>query len=106
DGRAVVLGLENPQRLPLPLQVGDELPEHPLWADGTGSGGGAATEPLMEYPTTSTWMLAVPASTDHTTCLVLAGLAFIRPHGATAAQLAAGPARALGGTPERLRDVG
>ncbi|GAA1486595.1 hypothetical protein GCM10009625_34000 [Brachybacterium fresconis] len=117
DGRAVVLGLENPQRLPLALQVGDELPGHPLWADdadfgGVGSGAGpgtrvgSATESLMEYPTASTWMLAAPASTDRTTFLVLVGLAFMRPQDDTAAQLLAGHARALGGSPEGLRDVG
>ena len=127
DGRAVVLGLENPQRLPIALRVGDELPEHPLWADplraddagpdrvgarpvdtgaGPSAGVGSATEPLREYPTASTWMLAAPASADRTTFLVLVGLAFMRPQDDTAAQLLAGHARALGGSAEGLRDVG
>lgn len=117
EGRAVVLGLENPQRLPLALRVGDELPEHPLWGDdgdsgrvgagaGPGAGVGSATEPLMEYPTGSTWMLAAPTSADRTTFLVLVGLAFMRPQDDTAAQLLTGHARALGQSREGLRDVG
>lgn len=104
EGRAVVLGLENPQRLPLALRVGDELPEHPLWGDDGGTG--PTQEPLAEYPTGSTWMLAAPTSADRTTFLVLVGLAFMRPQDDTAAQLLTGHARALGQSREGMRDVG
>ncbi|MGP5008432.1 helix-turn-helix domain-containing protein [Brachybacterium tyrofermentans] len=101
-GRAVVLGLENPQRLPVPLQVGDELPEHALWADGESAG----TDPVGEYPTASTWMLAAPTDADRTTFLVLVGLAFLRPQDGAAAQLLAEHARALGGPAARMRHAG
>lgn len=102
DGRAVVLGLENPQRLPVPLQVGDELPEHPLWADAERIG----SDPMGEYPTASTWMLAAPVGGDRTTFLVLVGLAFLRPQDGAAAQLLAEHARALGGPVTRMRHAG
>lgn len=101
-GRAVVLGLENPQRLPVPLQVGDELPEHALWADGESVG----TDPVGEYPTASTWMLAAPTDANRVTFLVLVGLAFLRPQDGAAAQLLAEHARALGGPAARMRHAG
>lgn len=102
DGRAVVLGVENPQRLPLALRVGDELPGHRLWSDGEAPGSG----PMEEYPTSSTWMLAAPTDGDRTTYLVLVGFTFLRPQDDTAAQLLAGHARALGEAMTGLRDAG
>ncbi|MGP5682971.1 helix-turn-helix domain-containing protein [Brachybacterium alimentarium] len=108
DGRAVVLGLENPQRLPLPLRVGDELPAHAVWSEaGEGAPGAQpGREPIGEYPTASSWMLAAPTDVDRTTFLVLVGMAFLRPQDDSAAQLLAGHARALGESMDGLRDVG
>lgn len=102
DDRAVVLDLENPQRLPIPLRVGDELPEHPLWTATAAD----ALEPVAEYPTASTWLLAAAADRRRATHLVLVGLAFLRPQDDTAARLLVDHARALGDSAESLRDVG
>lgn len=96
DGRAVLLALENPQRLPVAVEVGDELPAHPLWQDGQGVAPGGVNGPLDDYPSASSWMLAAPLGQDGTTYLVLVGLAFLRPQGDTAARLLAEHARALG----------
>ncbi|GAA1488180.1 hypothetical protein GCM10009626_09260 [Brachybacterium sacelli] len=102
DGRAVVLGVENPQRLPLALQVGDQLPAHPLWSEGATTDDG----PVEEYPSGSTWTLAAPTDEQGTTFLVLVGFTFMRPQDETAAQLLAGHARALGEAMTGLRDAG
>lgn len=108
DGRAVVLALENPQRLPLALRVGDELPAHAVWTHGDDASDGtrAGTEPLVDYPSASSWMFAAPMDAGRTTFLVLVGLAFLRPQDDAAAQLLATHARALGESMDRLRDAG
>ncbi|MGP9539099.1 helix-turn-helix domain-containing protein [Brachybacterium sp. AOP43-C2-M15] len=110
-GRAVVLALENPQRLPIPLQVGDELPAHARWGAGSGTSGAMPPDVgprdlVEEYPTASSWMLSAPADADGTSYLALVGLAFLRPQDDTAAQLLRAHARALGGAGEDVHDVG
>jgi len=105
DGRAVVLALENPQRMPVPLRVGEELPPHDLWEGALGAPT-AAHGVVEEYPNASSWMLAAPVDAGLTSYLVLAGLTFLRPQDGTAAQLLRSHARALGGVSEQVRDVG
>lgn len=106
DGRAVVLALENPQRLPLALQVGDELAPHPIWRGEQVTAPGGVNGPIDDYPSASTWMLAAPTGLDASTFLALLGLAFLRPQGDTAAQLLAAHARAFGESTTGLRHAG
>lgn len=105
DGRAVVLALENPQRLPIPVRVGEELPAHALW-DGEIDAPAAAQGVVEEYPTASSWLLAAPVDAGLTSYLALVGLTFLQPQDDTAAQLLRAHARALGGASEEARDAG
>lgn len=90
DGRAVVLALENPQQIPLPLAVGDELPSAAGWpAAGEGSVQRDA------YPTGSTWMLAAAIDEDATSMLALTGFTVLKPQDDRAAQLLETHARTL-----------
>jgi hypothetical protein len=104
DERAVVLDLENPQSIPLDVQVGEELPAHPVWGDdGDRRDPG---EPVDEYPSRSLWTLSAPIDDDGRERLALVGLAFMRPQSASAADLLASHARTLRDIGTRARDAG
>lgn len=90
DGRAVVLTIENPQQIPVPLAVGEELPVTVDWPSA-----GDSPQELAAYPTRSTWMLAAAIDQEGSGVLALMGFTVLKPQDDQAARLLDSHARTL-----------